>query len=267
MEHPKFKWCRETIANVRFKPDRDKIWDELIAHIEDRTEDMKSRGYTQEEAETRAVAAMGDPEEVGKQLNAVHKPWLGRLWIVSKVLVILCLIALVLVLLTQHPLRWFNYDDSSFWETERSEYVTVIKLNPVCEDKSDGYTFTVPHAKLTHTAAHTVETENGPYDVEAFVHLSLIVQATRLLPTAEKCRAFHDFYAVDDLGNVYESVLEYISWEQALLGNYEMKNPWSTVYRCWIEELDPAAEWVELRYDRDGRDVCLRICLTGGEQV
>lgn len=95
MERPKFKWCREVTEQVRFKPDRDKIWDELIAHIEDRTEDMKSRGYTEEEAESRAVAAMGDPAEVGRQLNAVHKPWLGWLWIVSKVLVILTLIVSV----------------------------------------------------------------------------------------------------------------------------------------------------------------------------
>ena len=266
MEQPKFKWCRETIANVRFKPDRDRIWDELIAHIEDRTEDMKSRGYTEEEAETRAVAAMGDPAEVGKQLNAVHKPWLGWLWVASKVILIPCLVVLAWVMLTTYPFSQFGYDDSRFWETGSSEYVTVMKLNPTCEDKSDGYTFTVSHAKLTHTEAHTAEDQRGPYQVKENTYLSLIVQATRLLPTAEECRAFHDFYAVDNLGNRYESVYDLVRYEQAFVGNYDMKNPWTTMYRCWIEELDHAAEWVELRYDRDGREIILRIDLSGGDR-
>lgn len=39
----------------------------------------------------------------------------------------------------------------------------------------------------------------------------------------------------------------------------------SAEYDAWFANLDPEAQWVELRYDRDGRDVRLRIDLTGGE--
>lgn len=264
MERPKFKWCRETIEQIRFKPDRDRVWNELMAHIEDRVEDMKTRGYTEEEAEARAVTAMGDPVEVGKQLDKVHKPWLGWLWRASRVILFLCIFTLVWTVWFTSSIRIFHGDDSDFWEKGDSEYVTILDLYPNCEDKSDGYTFTVPRVQLIHTEAHTV---NETYQESEKTSLQLTVQATRLLPTMEKCRAFHDFYVVDDLGNRYESSNDMVYYKKALMGNYYRKNPWASIYQCWIRELDPDAQWVELRYDRDGRDVSLRIYLTGGGQL
>ena len=38
-----------------------------------------------EEAEREALKRMGDPEEIGKALAKLHKPWLGYLWLVSKI--------------------------------------------------------------------------------------------------------------------------------------------------------------------------------------
>lgn len=64
---------------------------EFVGHIEDRAEDFKRAGFPPEEAQERAVAAMGEPEEIGQALNAQLSPfWL----IVSRVstvcIVLLC---------------------------------------------------------------------------------------------------------------------------------------------------------------------------------
>ena len=42
---------------------------ELDGHLEDHMESLRELGYDEELAEARAVAAMGDPEEVGRALN------------------------------------------------------------------------------------------------------------------------------------------------------------------------------------------------------
>ena len=42
-----------------------------------------------EDAEARALEDMGDPEEIGKELARIHKPWLGYLWRASKWIAIL----------------------------------------------------------------------------------------------------------------------------------------------------------------------------------
>lgn len=39
---------------------------------------------TREEAESRAIAEMGDAGEIGKELARIHRPWLEYLWTASK---------------------------------------------------------------------------------------------------------------------------------------------------------------------------------------
>ena len=46
--------------------------DELEAHIEDHALELEDAGCCPEEAEARAVEAMGEPEEIGKALNTIH---------------------------------------------------------------------------------------------------------------------------------------------------------------------------------------------------
>ena len=52
-------------------------------------------------AEARLMDSMGDPVELGRELNQQHKPWLGWLWMASRVLlrVSVCLVVGVAVLL------------------------------------------------------------------------------------------------------------------------------------------------------------------------
>lgn len=70
---------------------------ELDAHIEDHTAALLELDYPPELAEERALAAMGDPAEVGRELNACYQSWfwviLGRA--AAVVTVLLCILALL----------------------------------------------------------------------------------------------------------------------------------------------------------------------------
>ena len=49
--------------------EREAIRREINGHMEDRFEALRELGYDEREAEERTIAAMGDPEEVGRELN------------------------------------------------------------------------------------------------------------------------------------------------------------------------------------------------------
>lgn len=80
--------CKE----IHFIFDRKAVQKELEQHLEDSMLDlMLEERLSKEDAETKAVMQMGDPVEVGKQLNEEHHPVLGYLWMLSKVLLTLLL--------------------------------------------------------------------------------------------------------------------------------------------------------------------------------
>ncbi len=70
------------------------IEDELLLHINEQKENYISEGMNVVEAEEKAVANMGDGEEIGKKLNKVHKP---RLDIGTLVLTLLLISAGIMV--------------------------------------------------------------------------------------------------------------------------------------------------------------------------
>ena len=260
MERPKFKWCRETIEQIRFKPDRDRVWNELMAHIEDRVEDMKTRGYTEEEAEARAVTAMGDPVAVGKQLDAVHKPWLGWLWKISRWLVGLAVAAAILCLLcvgNSNLTAWTGvseFDREVAWNTEKYGLLYERKSN--AQTKWDRYTFRV--------------TDITRYKDSPELSFRLVVSG--FLPW-EKCLFLNEMYAVDSLGNRYDNIagMYFSSLPNAYQRNYLGlataidRGVLSWEYCGNIDTLAPEAEWFELRYEKTGQNIVLRVYLPGGE--
>lgn len=92
-----YKWCETAMGQVRFKPDRGAIRQELEDHYEDHVKDLERVGYAHTLARERALGAMGDPVEVGRALDKVHRPWLGWLWLVSKWAAIVSLLMLALM--------------------------------------------------------------------------------------------------------------------------------------------------------------------------
>ncbi len=84
-----------TVKHVKFSFDRGDIRKELSEHMEDMYEDMLSEGVSEDEARHRAVEYMGDAEEIGKELNKEHKPWIGWLWIATRFVAVMLFVAVI----------------------------------------------------------------------------------------------------------------------------------------------------------------------------
>ena len=84
------RWLDIAVRGIRFGPDRAAVREELAGHLEDKEADLRRifPDMTPEEAGDRVLEEMGDPEEIGKELARLHRPWLGYLWIASKVLAV-----------------------------------------------------------------------------------------------------------------------------------------------------------------------------------
>ena len=78
----------ENVCNeIRYKPIRNDISEELELHIKEAKEEYIASGINEVEAEEKAVSNMGDAVEIGKKLNKIHRPKLD--WILLILVAIL----------------------------------------------------------------------------------------------------------------------------------------------------------------------------------
>lgn len=68
------EFLNSVCEQIKYKPIRNTIAEELKDHIEDKKEELIEMGQNEEEAEKNAVEQMGDAEIIGKELNKVHRP-------------------------------------------------------------------------------------------------------------------------------------------------------------------------------------------------
>ena len=109
-------WAFQACAHIRFKPDRAAVEEELLAHLEDKAEAiLREKELTVYEAERQALASMGDADEVGRQLAAVYRPWLGYLWLWSRRVLIVCVVAAVWLSLGFSQRVGFGESDLRWW--------------------------------------------------------------------------------------------------------------------------------------------------------
>lgn len=86
-------YLEQVLANLhRLTPEeRTAVREEIDGHIEDRVCDLRELGYDEALAEERAMSFMGDPEEVGREMDKQYPlRWLvlGRIALVVSVLLI-----------------------------------------------------------------------------------------------------------------------------------------------------------------------------------
>ena len=88
-------WLDTAVSGIRFGLDRREVRAELEGHIEDKMADLKRifPDIPPDEARDRALAGMGDPEELKTALAKIHRPWLGWLWTASRW--IFCILLLI----------------------------------------------------------------------------------------------------------------------------------------------------------------------------
>ena len=80
----------QVCKQVRARAMHPEIREELLGHIEERTELLMLEGNAEEPAVQEAVKQMGDPGDIGKSLHLAHRPQLD--W---KLLVLLALLSLI----------------------------------------------------------------------------------------------------------------------------------------------------------------------------
>ena len=266
------RWCESAVSGIRFKPDRAQVYDELYAHLEDRRAAMTDAGVPEDEAVQKALTAMGSAAEVAEQLEQVHRPFWGYLLRLSRWLL---LIAAVLTAFIVFP--WLRglalvtpgdlastlsyYGNAEGFDTNHAKHIWTVES--AARDSSDGYRFTLRRADgwLSDRAEVLGETEADSVD--------LTVECFNLRPWARYSSVQYEFYAMDSLGNRYEAFPD--AWrdgsEPMLLWTGNINTGVCTVtHICSLMGYcSQGAEWIELRYDRAGRDVRLRVYLPGGD--
>ena len=52
-------WCENAVSDIRDRADRERVYGELYAHMEDQYDELIAGGMAEAEAEKAVVAAMG----------------------------------------------------------------------------------------------------------------------------------------------------------------------------------------------------------------
>ena len=258
------RWCSAAVERIRFQPDRNEVYWELYAHMQDQYEELLAAGYTERDAEKEVTAAMGDPEETALQLERIHRPFWGYALRAARwCLLIAAALALLIVpryikgLELRNARAWEGYFRET-WDDKDGENRLDWYAEPKVRARCDGYTFTVTRAAQRSYVAW----ENHSYDGNFFV---FEVKVFNPRPWAEPCAAQRAFSAVDSLGNVYvetnswsvDSAVPYVAVMQGHTGLLTWS--WFVILN-WNRSQE--AEWIELRYRKSGRDLRLTVDLS-----
>lgn len=273
--HSMETWCGLAASYIRFPPDRPAVEQELMEHLQDKVDDFMEHGMPKEEAERRAVQEMGEPRETGLLLRQIHKPYLGWVWKGTVWLVrVLLVIAVVWLLAAAFNLGFevasddmrfatgYNPFEDTHYEIKDSSSDRIFYSEPLVSDSSDGYQFTVQ--KVAYWEGNHLNAFGSWEEISSF---SVLMTVTNFKPWAGRTDVPRRLHAVDSLGNYYYAENEYLWYDEPSLLAYRSRTgaftyTWHLLARNYVSQ---DAEWIELHYDRDGRDVCLRIDLTGGE--
>lgn len=266
-----FAWCRVAVKGIKYRPDRDAVHEELYEHMEDRYESFRCRGLEHEEAVDKTLEAMGSAEELAPLLAKAHRPFWPYLLSISRTLLIVAIIITVL------PFGWFifkntvasfetlNYGDACDVYADSENYLKeayakqMLYLEPKCSAKVDGYTVRITKAAWWRTEY----TNGGGHD-----RFYLRVKVTNLFPLEELAVNVDDyFWAEDSLGNHYYSDAEIVNYHDPhLTGGDQRVGFFSHTFELTLSNyVSQDAQWIDLHYDRDGRNFVLRIDLSGGE--
>ncbi len=114
------EFLNSVCEQIKYKPIRNTIAEELKDHIEDKKEELIEMGQNEEEAEKDAVEQMGDAEIIGKELNKVHRPRLD--WKLLIILVVLLIFGFVIsYIITENE----HTEMMQYMKEAVSEYITT----------------------------------------------------------------------------------------------------------------------------------------------
>ena len=268
-------WLDKATASIRFGPDRRAVRSELSAHLEDKALDFQRifPGLTEAEAQERAAAEMGDPEEIGKELALLHKPLLGYAWLASKVLLGVVIGAAVLLFanrtyqsglsnLLDGPHSWYGDYDPPIAAIYKG--VELDYLGPLADSgpvQAGEYTFSTDCGELWNVTMGNGETSRVVYFQLEVRHPRPMERLNYLVE--------ENMWARDDRGGVILSSREYyddmVYPERGLYHVLHIDRLddgiFTDRYEVSIEIIDRSAQRVDLRYTEMGADLTIPISL------
>ena len=266
-------WVIRAVSKISMVQDQVRVEQELMDHMLDHYEDLLSLGLSPAEAQEETVRAMGDPDTLAETLGLIHRPHWTTLQERS-LKVLRFLVFLLPFFLFGRVLGGYFFADGYKQPTysRYDPYVSVsvmdnagsgqrlLLVHPEDTAVSDGYFFTVTKAALWHL--ESVDNE-GRHQLDR-LHFQLRV--TSALPWAEFDDISRWFYAVDSLGNVYHAAYETGAAKvPAITGSVYHAGPLTYIHDMYLTDyVSQDAQWIDLCYNRAGRDIVLRIDLTGG---
>ena len=261
------QFCDTVTRQLRCRWEAPSVRQELSDHIQDHMDALLSGGMDREEAEEAAVAAMGDPEELGKALDALHSPWP---WRISLLCARCCKIALVLaVVLTLQNLMTEDLPSPRFLPTATASSAAQDLLRENWEEEVRA-TGTVTgggrlgdyilrpqgEALLVYRPDHTYD-DGTVYP--GGLRLTFLVKTTHFQPWLDDVDIpWYALSAQDDQGNTYgpEDLGTYPeSTGGRLLGHHEFS----------IYDADPAARRFTFTVAAAGKRLTFTVTLEEGD--
>ena len=225
-------WLRDAVKYIKFPPDRRRVQEELYEHMISRNLDFLAQGASEEEADLLVCRAMGDPEEVGKALAEVHKPFWGYFLRVLRIVT-----AIILLLFAVHFLRNHNSysgNDLSRYTGVRGRYEAYMAewIPQSSAERCGDYRFRLLRAGAVLSGEEEKVIPEGN-------HLVLELRASTWDPGLGTPRLKSRTLTVEDsLGKRYDAFVS-ISMDWIFFSDMVI-----VVY-----DFDPAAEWAVLSYD------------------
>ncbi|BDF67176.1 hypothetical protein CE91St43_11480 [Oscillospiraceae bacterium] len=227
--------------------ERRDILQELAGHLADHMETLMDAGYDAELAEERAVAAMGDPEEVGRALNAQLSPfwlWVRRLgWALT--------VCLALVLLGHSGVRG-TVENLEIRRGQYRDWLDSYSADDGWHWRPD-LEMTVGEDVVRVTGVELQPREDGTYRCGVF--LSTYAQ-NPLRPASEG--VIHDLRLLDASGKLLAEGVDMARSTEARLPYWWRGGVYDEWFDCTVTEADDA---LTVAYDRFGRSVSMRVPL------
>lgn len=110
-----YEWSRRACRYIRHPADLKAVRAELDAHLQDRISELTDSGLRYHDALRQVEAAMGDPDEVGRQLGSIHTPWMSYLVTLSKWL---CVLLILFSLIFYGHQVWWDLESRFIYGTK-----------------------------------------------------------------------------------------------------------------------------------------------------
>ena len=253
------RWCREATWRIRYGPDRAEVYQELMDHLRDHRDALMAQGAAEEDAVMQAVEAMGSAKELAPQLAAAHRPYLGyTLTALKWLMVVLIVVSLIAAgtsgggTMSQTSSQWLE-DNTSI-----GNYRRILYDEPMQSFSCDNYTLQIEKVALWTPIS-------AEFGEDYAIYLQIRVMQPPFTP---KFNAWRYIGAEDSSGCIYIPLNDR-SWS----GDFNKVSFGGMKYGVFsdtgilvLRNMDGSdIEWVDLYYRRDGRDVSLRIDLSGGD--